>query len=115
MDRAVGIFKLKNPEISISICFSNEIMGTYSQNHIMNHVTMHPRRNKATLGTTAQTIYPRGSFTLLLGLLTLKVVVPYSLVVWTVSGSTLVMLVMNSSKYLQDFSKCVVLIIIWTS
>lgn len=70
-------------------------------------------RNKARLGIKPQ--HTRSTSIVLQDFLTLKVVVPYSLVVWTVSGRTLVILVINSSKYLQDFSKCVVLIIIWTS
>lgn len=65
MDRDVDIFKSKNPEISIGICFSKEIISTYSQNHIMNHVTRHPGRNKAILGRMAQTLYLAGSFTVL--------------------------------------------------
>ena len=46
---------------------------------------------------------------------TLKVDRPYRRVVCTVSGDTLVMLVMKSSRYLQACSRWVVLMMIWTS
>lgn len=108
-------FQFKHSKISIGICFSKEFVSSYSQAHVMNHTTMQPGRNKTMLGRVPETIHTRSSSIELQSFLTLKVVVPQSLVVWTVSGSTLVILVMNSSKYLQDFSKCVVLIIIWTS